>query len=130
MVSNPFKQTVCLLSSMVHTDALNCLSKICQPNRLSIAITNINETARLINELVAVQNAILFSADIYSFLIAFFVCLIIFVFMVRLALRLNRMKSESKYINMEIRRTKGSERRYWKRKKRRLWLYLFPFCKR
>ena len=36
---------------------------------------------------------------------------------------------ELKYINCEIRRTDGSERRYWIRRRRRLWLSLIPFVK-
>ena len=37
--------------------------------------------------------------------------------------------NELKYINMEIERTDGSERRYWIRKRRRLFLSLIPFVK-
>ena len=36
---------------------------------------------------------------------------------------------ELKYINCEIRRSYGSERRYWKHKRRKLWLSLIPFVK-
>lgn len=36
---------------------------------------------------------------------------------------------ELKYINLEIQRTDGTERRYWIRKRRRLWLSLIPFVK-
>ena len=36
---------------------------------------------------------------------------------------------ELKYINMEIQRTEGAEQRYWKRKKRKLWLSLIPFTR-
>ena len=32
-----------------------------------------------------------------------------------------------RYINMEIRRSIGSEQRYWKRCRRKLWLSLIPF---
>lgn len=41
----------------------------------------------------------------------------------------NDFSHELKYINCEIRRTDGSERRYWIRKRRRLWLSLIPFVK-
>ena len=34
-----------------------------------------------------------------------------------------------KSINFEIKRTSGSVRRYWIKKKRRLWLSLIPFIK-
>ena len=36
---------------------------------------------------------------------------------------------ELNYLNCEIERTEGSERRYWKRQKRKLWLSLIPFVK-
>ncbi len=36
---------------------------------------------------------------------------------------------ELRYLNNEIRRTKGAERRYWIRQRRRLWLSLIPFVK-
>lgn len=40
---------------------------------------------------------------------------------------LNDFSSELRYLNNEIGRTDGSERRYWKRQKRRLWLSIIPF---
>lgn len=36
---------------------------------------------------------------------------------------------ELKYLNNEIERTSGSERRYWIRRRWRLWLSLIPFVK-
>ena len=36
---------------------------------------------------------------------------------------------ELKYINREIKRSEGKERRHWVRKRRRLWLSLLPFVK-
>lgn len=44
-----------------------------------------------------------------------------------LAWKLRDFIQEMKYINQEIARTIGSERKYWKREKRRLWLSLLPF---
>ncbi len=41
----------------------------------------------------------------------------------------NDFSRELKYINCEIRRTYGSERRYWIHRRRRLWLSLIPFVK-
>lgn len=32
-----------------------------------------------------------------------------------------------RYLNKEIRRTRGAERKLWKRRRRRLWLSLLPF---
>ena len=37
--------------------------------------------------------------------------------------------SELKLLNCEIRRTEGRERKYWIRKRSRLWLSLLPFVK-
>jgi len=42
---------------------------------------------------------------------------------------INDFSSELRYLNNEIGRTTGGERRYWKRQKRRLWLSLIPFVK-
>ena len=41
----------------------------------------------------------------------------------------SNFSSELKYLNIEIRRTSGSERRHYIRKRRRLWLSLLPFVK-
>ena len=56
---------------------------------------------------------------------AFFLILLLF----GLMSFINDFSSELKYINCEIHRTTGSERRYWIRKRRRLWLSLIPFVK-
>lgn len=37
---------------------------------------------------------------------------------------------ELQYINAEIRRTHGSEKRYWISQRKKLWLSIFPFIKR
>lgn len=37
--------------------------------------------------------------------------------------------AELRYVNNEIERTEGSERRYWIRRRKRLWLSLIPFVK-
>ena len=42
---------------------------------------------------------------------------------------LNKFCQELIYLNSEIRRTFGSERKHWKRRRRRLWLSLLPFVK-
>ncbi len=41
----------------------------------------------------------------------------------------NDFAKELRYIKMEIGRTEGSEQKFWKRKKKKLWLSLFPFVK-
>ena len=38
-------------------------------------------------------------------------------------------KTEHTLITMEIKRTSGKEREYWKRRKRKLWLSIFPFVR-
>lgn len=42
---------------------------------------------------------------------------------------LNDFSHELKYLNSEIGRTSGEERRYWIRRRRQLWLSLIPFVK-
>ena len=42
---------------------------------------------------------------------------------------INDFSSELRYLNNEIRRTTGAERRHWIRQRRRLWLSLIPFVK-
>ena len=42
---------------------------------------------------------------------------------------INGFSRELRYVNSEIRRTDGSERRYWIKKRRRLWLSIIPFVK-
>lgn len=46
-----------------------------------------------------------------------------------LAIFINDFSSELRYLNNEIRRTEGAERKYWIRRKRRLWLSLIPFVR-
>jgi H+/gluconate symporter-like permease len=41
-----------------------------------------------------------------------------------------RFRRDLNYMNMEIRRTSGSEQEYWKHEKKRLWKSLLPFCRR
>jgi hypothetical protein len=59
-------------------------------------------------------------------LIAFgFLILLLFGF----AQFINEFSQELKYLNSEIGRTSGEERRYWIRRRRQLWLSLIPFVK-
>ena len=55
----------------------------------------------------------------------FFVVLLIY----GLVVFLNEFAMELKYLNNEIRRTRGEDRKHWQRQKRRLWLSLFPFIR-
>lgn len=38
-----------------------------------------------------------------------------------------QFSQQLRYLNREIRRTHGEERKLWKRRRRRLWLSLLPF---
>ena len=42
---------------------------------------------------------------------------------------INDFSHELRYLNCEIQRTDGAERRHWIRQRRRLWLSLIPFVK-
>lgn len=42
---------------------------------------------------------------------------------------MNDFSRELKYLNNEIGRTDGEERKHWIRQRRRLWLFLIPFVK-
>ncbi|MBE6750538.1 MAG: hypothetical protein E7560_05185 [Ruminococcaceae bacterium] len=53
----------------------------------------------------------------------------LFLILIWIAIFLNIFARELKYLNTEIKRTSGNERKYWKRRKRRLWLSLLPFVK-
>ena len=55
--------------------------------------------------------------------------LILLGLLVGLCLFVKDFLQELEYINMEIQRTDGSERRYWIRQRRRLWLSLIPFVR-
>lgn len=47
-----------------------------------------------------------------------------------LCMRIGAIIRERKYIKMEIKRTSGKEKKYWKRKRRRLWLEIFSFSRK
>lgn len=42
---------------------------------------------------------------------------------------LHHFSKELRFLNMEIRRTRGQERKIWEKRRRRLWLSLIPFFK-
>lgn len=58
-------------------------------------------------------------------LVIFFFILFLF----KLVSLFSEFHDELRYLNDEIKRTSGSERKFWMRKKRRLWLSLIPFFK-
>lgn len=60
---------------------------------------------------------------------AIFIILILVGLFIRLCTFIEDFASELRYLNREIDRTDGSERRHWIRKRRKLWLSLIPFVK-
>lgn len=66
-------------------------------------------------------NAHLF-VSLVAILILFFLLIVVLSFF-------NDFYRELHYLNIEIRRTVGTERKYWIRKRRKLWLSVLPFVK-
>ena len=64
-----------------------------------------------------------------NFLICVIVVFFLVLLMARLAVVLNDFKRELRLLNNEIMRTRGEERKYWLRRRRRLWFSLLPFVK-
>lgn len=67
-----------------------------------------------------------FTNVLLAIVIAFFTV----VLLVGLTAKINDFRHDLDYLNREIARTQGAERKYWKREKRRLWLSLLPFYRR
>ena len=67
--------------------------------------------------------------EIYNFLTIILIGAAVFLLLVHFAFRLDDFKSELKYVNMEIHRTEGNQRKYWKRKRRKLWLSFIFFIR-
>ena len=53
-----------------------------------------------------------------------------FLLLLKLGIFIDNFRRELKYIKVEIARTDGGERRYWKHQKKKLWLSLIPFYRR
>ena len=62
-------------------------------------------------------------------LIGIIAAFLFFLLLICLISFLADFSQELKYINCEIQRSDGSERRYWIDRRRRLWLSLIPFIK-
>lgn len=62
-------------------------------------------------------------------LIGIIAAFFLFLFIFGLVSFFNDFSQELQYLNMEIGRTEGAERRYYIRQRRRLWLSLIPFVK-
>lgn len=54
---------------------------------------------------------------------------IVLLYLLYLLLQINDFRRELRFVKMEIRRSNGTERKYWLRQKRKLWLSLLPFVK-
>ena len=67
---------------------------------------------------------------VVSTLLVIVIAFFAIVLLVGLAMKINDFAHELDYINREIGRTTGGERRYWKQEKCRLWLSLLPFYRR
>ncbi len=71
--------------------------------------------------------------ELDTFTIALLAIAIIFfaiVFLAGLITKIHNFRQELEYLNREIARTDGAERKHWKREKRHLWLSLLPFFRR
>lgn len=55
--------------------------------------------------------------------------LLVPVLLVRFAFFFNDFSRELRFLNNEIGRTTGHERKHWLRRRRRLWLSIIPFVK-
>ena len=62
-------------------------------------------------------------------LIGFAAVFFLILLLIGLAQFINDFSHELRYLNNEIARTTGAERKYWIRRRRRLWLSLIPFVK-
>ena len=67
---------------------------------------------------------------VLTILLAIIIIIFAVVFLVGITVKLKEFLQALNYINIEIGRTTGESRRYWKREKRRLWLSLLPFYRR
>ena len=63
-------------------------------------------------------------------LIIIIVLIFVIALLVKISLDIQAFSKDLRYINCEIERTDGAERRHWKREKKRLWLsFIFPFLR-
>ena len=70
-----------------------------------------------------------YQTHILSQLAVVFAALFAILLLVSLAKFINEFTHELRYLNCEIGRTEGDERKYYIRRKRRLWLSILPFVK-
>lgn len=55
--------------------------------------------------------------------------IVILALMIGMVSSMNSFSRELRYLNREIKRSYGVERKHWLRRRRRLWLSLLPFVK-
>ena len=67
-------------------------------------------------------------AEFYVLIHIFALIVLVFV-LYGLCSFINDFSAELRYLNNEIKRTEGAERRHYIRKRKRLWLSLIPFVK-
>ena len=71
-----------------------------------------------------------FSSDTLIFVLGAVVGIILLAAVIlRFVTWLSEFQQELDMLNTEIGRTSGREQRYWLKRKRRLWLSIFPFVK-
>ena len=54
---------------------------------------------------------------------------ILFLLILKFVQFLNGFAKKLRYLNNEIQRTRGGERKYWERQRRKLWWSLIPFVR-
>lgn len=64
-----------------------------------------------------------------TLLLCLFIILALPIIVVLLGIRISGFIQELRYLNTEIARTTGEQRRHWLRLRRRLWLSLIPFVR-
>lgn len=65
------------------------------------------------------------SEKVFIYIMLCLIFIFIILFIAALIIRIINFSQELKYINSEIRRTYGEEKKYWISQRKRLWLSLF-----
>lgn len=64
---------------------------------------------------------------VFFYIMIFLISIFIILLIVELNIRISEFSRELKYINSEIRRTKGIDKKRWKKARRKLYLSFFLF---
>ncbi len=67
--------------------------------------------------------------DAFYWLVGIVAILIFVLVFLSTAFLIKKFSSELRYLNNEIKRTEGAERKFWLCERRKLWLSLIPFVK-